>query len=236
MIGPRYAVQLMDELQAENTRLREETARLKNAIKMHRAQRADDRCIEDDDRLYEALGDGIKCDRRIGNPELMLANCKRFIRNRCEAGGPWKSYQELEAELAVYHQVMAMIRAYVERPETFKAWSAEFKVPWLDALVADRNALRDRAAALERTVTLRPDRETLGELVRKAWVEWARAQPHPKPSWLVPWGDLGEPDREADRQIGEAVARYVLLPPSPTTPHDPAPPVATPPGPRAGGQ
>lgn len=39
---------------------------LESAIRTHRSQKADDRCIEDDDRLYEALGDGIKCDRRIG--------------------------------------------------------------------------------------------------------------------------------------------------------------------------
>lgn len=73
---------------------------LETAIKTHRAQIADDRCIEDDDRLYEALGDGIKCDRRIGDLLTMHANCWRFITHRCEAGGPWKPYVELLEENA----------------------------------------------------------------------------------------------------------------------------------------
>ena len=70
---------------------------LEDAIKEHRAQKADDRCIEDDDKLYAVLGDGIKCDRRVGNKEEMLKNCARFIENRCQQGG-WKTYQELEKE------------------------------------------------------------------------------------------------------------------------------------------
>lgn len=73
------------------------TALLVNAIKTHREQKADDRCIEDDDRLYEVLGDGIKCDRRVGDQCAMLENCKRFIANRTEGGG-WPSYAELEKQ------------------------------------------------------------------------------------------------------------------------------------------
>lgn len=49
-------------------------------------------------------------------------------------------------------------------------------------------------------------REALGRLVREAWVAWAREQPGPKPSWLVPWEDLDEGQREVDMRIGEAVA------------------------------
>lgn len=52
------------------------------------------------------------------------------------------------------------------------------------------------------------NRDTLGRLVRVAWIQWARTQPDPKPSWLVPYDRLSEPDQEADRQIGEAVAAY----------------------------
>lgn len=84
---------------------------LESAIAWHRGQRADDRCIEDDDRLYEALGDGIKCDRRVGCQLAMAANCIRFIRNRTEGGG-WPSYAELEALLAVRD---AVIRDLSER-------------------------------------------------------------------------------------------------------------------------
>lgn len=53
------------------------------------------------------------------------------------------------------------------------------------------------------------DREELGQVVREAWVRWAHSQPRPKKSWLTPWEELGEADREADRQIGEAVRDYL---------------------------
>lgn len=49
-------------------------------------------------------------------------------------------------------------------------------------------------------------RERYGRLVRETWIGWAREQPNPKPSWLVPWEGLSEPDREVDRRIGEALA------------------------------
>jgi len=55
------------------------------------------------------------------------------------------------------------------------------------------------------------DRDVLGRVVREAWVRWALAQPNPKASWLVPYDELGEADKEADRQIGESVGRFVLL-------------------------
>jgi hypothetical protein len=50
------------------------------------------------------------------------------------------------------------------------------------------------------------DREALGRLVREVWVEWAREQPDPKPSWLVPWEDLDDGQREVDMRIGEVIA------------------------------
>lgn len=53
-------------------------------------------------------------------------------------------------------------------------------------------------------------REWLGIVVREAWTAWAREQPAPKPSWLTPWEQLTEPEREADRRIGEAVQGTVL--------------------------
>lgn len=76
-----------------------EVEKLRNAIEKHRNQKADDRCWMDDDELYSALNDGIKCDRRVGSTIAMQQNCERYIRNRCERGGPWKSYVELEAEI-----------------------------------------------------------------------------------------------------------------------------------------
>jgi hypothetical protein len=74
-----------------------EIDRLRTAITEHHAQKADDRCIEDDDRLYAAAG-LPPCDRRVGSKEDMLANCARFIERRCEGGG-WPSYRELEVEI-----------------------------------------------------------------------------------------------------------------------------------------
>jgi hypothetical protein len=54
------------------------------------------------------------------------------------------------------------------------------------------------------------EREALGRLVREVWIEWAREQPNPKPSWLVPWDELSERDREVDRRIGERLAATTL--------------------------
>lgn len=51
------------------------------------------------------------------------------------------------------------------------------------------------------------ERDDLGRAVREAWVAWACEQPVVKPSWLVPYDDLPEADKEADRRIGEAVAQ-----------------------------
>jgi hypothetical protein len=55
------------------------------------------------------------------------------------------------------------------------------------------------------------DREQLGRMVREIWVAAAREHPDPKPSWLVPWDELGEWDKEVDRRIGEAVASHAAL-------------------------
>jgi hypothetical protein len=76
----------------------ERISHLETAITSHRDQKADDRCWLDDSTLYAVLNDGNLGDHRIGDSEAMLANCQRFIKNRCEGGGPWKSYAELEAD------------------------------------------------------------------------------------------------------------------------------------------
>lgn len=49
------------------------------------------------------------------------------------------------------------------------------------------------------------ERDLGGRLVRQAWVRWAASQADPKPSWLVSYDDLDESDKEADRQIAEAL-------------------------------
>lgn len=58
---------------------------------------------------------------------------------------------------------------------------------------------------------LRARMDTLGRLVREAWVQWAMEQPDPKPSWLVPYDELSPADQEADRQIGQAVWSVAYL-------------------------
>src|ERR1700730_16063496 len=55
------------------------------------------------------------------------------------------------------------------------------------------------------------ERDELGRLVREAWVRWALTQPNPKQTWLVPYNELEECDKEADRHIGESIARWTLV-------------------------
>jgi hypothetical protein len=59
----------------------------------------------------------------------------------------------------------------------------------------------------ETAADLETGRERLGRLVRDTWVAAVRdLAEDPKPSWLIPWDDLDEFQREADMRIGEAVA------------------------------
>ena len=71
--------------------------KLFDAVKEHHDQKADDRCWMDDNKLYEAAG-LPPADYKVGCKEEMLRNCERYVKNRCEDGGPWKSYAELEQE------------------------------------------------------------------------------------------------------------------------------------------
>ena len=50
-----------------------------------------------------------------------------------------------------------------------------------------------------------PDRESLGKRVRAIWIAWAKEQPTSKASWLKPWDELTEPEREVDRRIGATI-------------------------------
>ena len=53
--------------------------------------------------------------------------------------------------------------------------------------------------------SMQDERNRLGKLVRNLWISWAERQPNPKPSWLVPYEELSEADKEADRVIGEGL-------------------------------
>lgn len=118
--------------------------RLEIAIKDHRAQKADDRCVEDDDALYEALGDGIKCDRKVGDKYMMLANCARFIDRRCEGGG-WTSYMELEKELNDAHALLD------EQGVVSRRYTREYGKSRL--LVPETRPLSERIRLLIQTIT-----------------------------------------------------------------------------------
>lgn len=116
-----------------------EVRRLLAAVARHHAQRADDRCIEDDAALYAAAGLGPH-DPRVGDKFEMLKNCARFIDRRCRGGG-WPSYAELEAERDRFKEAIA-------------ASSAEAK-EWYDTTIAaleDRDRYRARVADLEAEV------------------------------------------------------------------------------------
>lgn len=49
------------------------------------------------------------------------------------------------------------------------------------------------------------DIDALGRRVREVWIEWAERQPAPKPSWLVPYDELSEPEQVVDRLIGASL-------------------------------
>src|SRR5260370_5008650 len=76
---------------------------------------------------------------------------------------------------------------------------------------AMQNVVRPLLVATRYPRSKRLDRDVLGRVVRSAWIEWARQQSNPKSSWLVPYEELDEPDKEADRLIGARVAQYVKI-------------------------
>jgi len=83
--------------------------------------------------------------------------------------------------------------------------------PWRGCYQNDNDigtCLRDRSTIEEKAgpvTAILESREALGRVVRQVWVEWAREQPNPKPSWLTPWEDLDDGQREVDMRIGEAL-------------------------------
>lgn len=49
------------------------------------------------------------------------------------------------------------------------------------------------------------DRDSGGRLVREAWIDWAKSKQDYKASWVVPYDQLNEMDKEADRLIFERI-------------------------------
>jgi len=76
-----------------------------------------------------------------------------------------------------------------------------------DGRAVDVYVVSERAGfRLVREPAATAGRESGGRLVRDVWIAWAKEQPNPKPSWLVEWDGLSEPDKEVDRRIFEACA------------------------------
>jgi hypothetical protein len=108
-----------------------------------------------------------------------------FTRDRYNIGWPWDlKWWKPSTIRRMLIKACAMLIAEIER---------------LDRLECERVSDRFRFHA-----------DTLGRVARDAWIEWAKNQPNPKPVHLLPYDQLPEGDKEADRQIGEAVARHVL--------------------------
>jgi hypothetical protein len=61
-------------------------------------------------------------------------------------------------------------------------------------------------------IGLAVDRDTVGEIVRRVWVRYARStNPNAPAHHLIPWDRLDEYNKEVDRQIGEAVFRFAVM-------------------------
>lgn len=84
-------------------------AQLLKVIQEVHAARGDDVCWMDIDKIFVAAGLSVP-DRRVGDKEAMLKNCKLFIDNMC-AGGKWKSYFELEREVATLQKLLDTTRS-----------------------------------------------------------------------------------------------------------------------------
>ena len=54
------------------------------------------------------------------------------------------------------------------------------------------------------------NRDDLGRLVRETWAKYCIETGDDQPSHLVPYDDLSEHDKEADRRIGEALESAML--------------------------
>lgn len=54
------------------------------------------------------------------------------------------------------------------------------------------------------------DREILGGMVRRAWVDYCKEVGDQKPSHIAGWYEMEEWEREVDRRIGEKLRDYIV--------------------------
>jgi len=130
--------------------------------------------------------------------------------------GPEHPCPELEIE--VRHLRAALAEAVGLIAEVLDSYTPEH----IDATCSMRNNLGTRLASFRQQheeARATPPAEdsghtadTLGRIVRDAWVAWAKRQPDPKPSWLIPWDECDEQTKDADRWIGIHVAAYLGSP------------------------
>lgn len=121
-VFPKESDDLMLRMTIERQQARID--KLEAAIRQHRDQKADDRCWEDDERLYDILGGEKKADHRVGDKLAMVKNCIRFIETRC-VGGLWPTYVELEAQVNVLNKRAQLAEEKLETAQ--KAWDLSFK-------------------------------------------------------------------------------------------------------------
>ena len=82
-------------------------------IKDCHKQHADDLCWQEIDRIFIAVGLPVP-DRKVGDIDAMYKNCWRFLKTQC-SGGAWKSYVELEKELAAAQKDNTVLKEEVGR-------------------------------------------------------------------------------------------------------------------------
>lgn len=127
-VGPDVPVlqSRYDALKKRAAEANDEVDRLRAAIRNHRDQRGDDKCWEDDERLYAILPEGFTPPARDSAVEL--ANCERYIACR---HNPATEYVSPERE--------------IERLRTNLATEADISL----TMQLQRNALRAQLARLQ---------------------------------------------------------------------------------------
>ena len=117
--------------------------------------------------------------------------------------GDFAGVSEVESALRVMREQAEVIAALrLARDVELRA-----QCDLTDAAESTIAGLREQVEGLRAPseATIDERRERLGRRVRDLRLMWAREQPSPKATWLLPWDGLSEPDREVDRRIGSAL-------------------------------
>lgn len=112
-------------------------AALEDAIREHRDQKADDRCWEDDLKLYGVLPEGVAdADLRLPPKEEFLGRCALYeAHRRCGTSKPWRSVVSLEAQLAAQaqpsEQVVGALRVFADKRNWIEQPGAHDGFDWM---------------------------------------------------------------------------------------------------------